>query len=297
MKLPFWLDRLFRYVVFGNIWVSFAAVCMFWATEKLFQIQEKPTTGIFIFGGTLFIYNFHRLFRMKAIYAKHSSDRHNWIIKNRNHVIALTLLGFILALVGGFAFLNKEIIGILLPFVLISLFYVIPIYKKEGVWIRLRDLSYVKIFLVAGVWSFVTVCLPFVILPDFHFQSLLAPNIILTATQRFLFFFAITLPFDIRDLEYDRKNSVRTFAALLGVEGIKNFSRVLLVLVSLIALYCYKQGYYLPGHTLAMIISCASTNWLISKANENSNEFYYSGWLDGTLMDQYFWMIFLASMF
>jgi 4-hydroxybenzoate polyprenyltransferase len=234
---------------------------------------------------------------MKAIYAKHSSDRHNWIIKNRNHVIALTLLGFILALVGGFAFLNKEIIGILLPFVLISLFYVIPIYKKEGVWIRLRDLSYVKIFLVAGVWSFVTVCLPFVILPDFHFQSLLAPNIILTATQRFLFFFAITLPFDIRDLEYDRKNSVRTFAALLGVEGIKNFSRVLLVLVSLIALYCYKQGYYLPGHTLAMIISCASTNWLISKANENSNEFYYSGWLDGTLMDQYFWMIFLASMF
>jgi len=297
MKLPFWLDRLFRYVVFGNIWVSFAAVCMFWATEKLFQIQEKPTTGIFIFGGTLFIYNFHRLFRMKAIYAKHSSDRHNWIIKNRNHVIALTLLGFVMALAGGFAFFNKETIGILLPFVLISLFYVIPIYKKEGVWIRLRDVSYVKIFLVAGVWTFVSVCLPFVILPDFSFHTLLVPNIILTATQRFLFFFAITLPFDIRDLEHDRKNGVRTFAALLGVEGIKNFSRVLLVLVALTALYCYKQGYYLPGHTLAMIISCASTSWLISKADENSNEYFYSGWLDGTLMDQYFWMIFFASMF
>ncbi len=297
MKLPFWLDRLFRYVVFGNIWVSFAAVCMFWATEKLFQIQEKPTTGIFIFGGTLFIYNFHRLFRMKAIYAKHSSDRHNWIIKNRNHVIALTLLGFILALAGGFAFFNKETIGILLPFVLISLFYVIPIYKKEGVWIRLRDVSYVKIFLVAGVWTFVTVCLPLVILPDFTFQSLLHPNITLTATNRFLFFFAITLPFDIRDLEHDRKNGVRTFASLLGVVGIKNLSRILLVIVTLIALYCYIRGYYFPGHALAIIVSCASTSWLISKADENSNEYFYSGWLDGTLMDQYFWMIFFASMF
>jgi 4-hydroxybenzoate polyprenyltransferase len=139
--------------------------------------------------------------------------------------------------------------------------------------------------------------LPFVILPDFHFHSLLAPNFILTATQRFLFFFAITLPFDIRDLEHDRKNGVRTFAALLGVEGIKNFSRLLLVIITLIALYCYQQGYYLPGQTLAMIVSCASTSWLISKADENSSEFYYSGWLDGTLMDQYFWMIFFASMF
>jgi 4-hydroxybenzoate polyprenyltransferase len=297
MKLPFWLNRLFRYVVFGNIWVSFSAVCMLWTTEELFSLNSKPALAIFIFGATLFIYNFHRLFRMKAIYAKHSSDRHNWIINNRNHVIALSFLGFILVLAGGFVFLNKETIRILLPFVLISLFYVIPIYRKEGIWIRLRDLPYVKIFLVALVWAFVTVCLPFVILPDFTFQSLLNPNIILTASNRFLFFFAITLPFDIRDLEHDRKNGVRTFASLLGVVGIKNLSRILLVIVTLIALFCYNRGYYFPGHALAIIVSCASTSWLIAKADEHSNEYYYSGWLDGSLMDQYFWIVFFGSMF
>ena len=270
---------------------------MFWTTEKLFQIQEKPNTGIFIFGGTLFIYNFHRLFRMKAIYAKHSSDRHNWIIKNQRHVLVLTTLGFLLAIAGGFQFFTLERTWILIPFIVITLLYVTPIFKMGGTWIRLRDGPYVKIFLVALVWTFVTVCLPLVILPDFTFQSLLNPNIILTASNRFLFFFAITLPFDIRDLEHDRKNSVRTFASLLGVVGVRNFSRILLVIVTLIALYCYIQGYYFPGHALAIIVSCASTSWLISKADENSNEYYYSGWLDGTLMDQYFWMIFFASMF
>jgi 4-hydroxybenzoate polyprenyltransferase len=155
----------------------------------------------------------------------------------------------------------------------------------------------VKIFLVALVWAFVTVCLPFVILPDFTFQSLLNPNIILTASNRFLFFFAITLPFDIRDLEHDRKNGVRTFASLLGVGGIKNLSRVLLVIVTLFALFCYFRGYYFPGHALAIIVSCASTSWLIAKADEHSNEYYYSGWLDGSLMDQYFWIVFFGSMF
>jgi 4-hydroxybenzoate polyprenyltransferase len=150
---------------------------------------------------------------------------------------------------------------------------------------------------VALVWAFVTVCLPFVILPDFTFQSLLNPNIILTASNRFLFFFAITLPFDIRDLEHDRKNGVRTFASLLGVVGIKNLSRILLVIVTLIALYCYIRGYYFPGHALAIIVSCASTSWLIAKADEHSNEYYYSGWLDGSLMDQYFWIVFFGSMF
>ncbi len=297
MNIPIWLARLFRYVVFGNIWVSFSAVCMFWATEELCHIKLKSISAIFIFGGTLFIYNFHRLFRMKAIYAKHTSERHAWIIKNQRHVIALTLLGFILAIAGGFQFFTLERTWILIPFIVITLLYVTPIFKMGGTWIRLRDVPYVKIFLVALVWTFVTVCLPLVILPDFTFQSLLNPNIILTASNRFLFFFAITLPFDIRDLEHDRKNGVRTFASLLGVVGVKNFSRILLVIVTLIALYCYIQGYYFPGHALAIIVSCASTSWLISKVDENSNEYYYSGWLDGSLMDQYFWIVFFGSMF
>ena len=296
MNIPIWLARLFRFVVFGNIWVSFSAVCMLWTTEELFSLNSKPTLAIFIFGATLFIYNFHRLFRMKAIYAKHTSERHTWIVENRFFVWGLSISGLILAVAGWAPFFNSVHSKLLLPFVIIALLYVVPIFKRDGSWFRLRDIPYVKIFLVAGVWTFVTVCLPFVILPEFTFQSLFNPSIILTASNRFLIFFAITLPFDIRDLEHDRKNGVRTFASLLGVVGIKNFSRILLVIVTLITLYCYNRGYYFPGHALAIIVSCASTSWLISKADENSNEYYYSGWLDGSLMDQYFWIVFFGSM-
>ena len=297
MNIPIWLARLFRFVVYGNIWVSFSAVCMLWATEELFSLITKPTLAIFVFGATLFIYNFHRLFRMKAIYAKHTSERHKWIVENSRYVWMLSISGLILAIEGWAPYFSTTHSWLLIPFVLIALLYVVPIFKTKGSWFRLRDIPYVKIFLVAGVWTFVTVCLPFVILPNYSFQSLLNPHIILTASQRFLFFFAITLPFDIRDLEHDYKNGIKTIATLLGVEGIKKLSKTLLVFGTLIALYCYHLGYYLPGHTLALIVSCASTSWLISKADERSNEYYFSGWLDGTLMDQYFWIVFFGSMF
>lgn len=296
MNIPIWLARLFRFVVFGNIWVSFSAVCMLWATEELLSLNSKPTLAIFIFGATLFIYNFHRLFRMKAIYAKHTSERHAWIVENRRFVWGLSISGLILALAGWAPFFSSTHSWLLVPFIVIALLYVIPIFKRNGSWLRLRDIPYVKIFLVAGVWTFVTVCLPLVLLPDFTFQSLLNPTAILTASNRFLIFFAITLPFDIRDLEHDNKNGLKTFATSLGVDGIKKLSQILLIVGTFIALYCYHKGYYFPGHTLALIVSCASTSWLISKVDEQSTEYYFSGWLDGSLLDQYFWIVFFGSM-
>jgi hypothetical protein len=44
-----------------------------------------------------------------------------------------------------------------------------------------------------------------------------------------------------------------------------------------------------------MIISAASTGWLIAQINEKSGEMIFAFWLEGTMIDQVFW-IFLLSL-
>jgi hypothetical protein len=44
-----------------------------------------------------------------------------------------------------------------------------------------------------------------------------------------------------------------------------------------------------------MIISAASSGWLIAQINKDSSEMIYAFWLEGTMIDQFFW-IFLLSL-
>jgi hypothetical protein len=57
-----------------------------------------------------------------------------------------------------------------------------------------------------------------------------------------------------------------------------------------------NDGGKFPGSTaIAMIISAASSGWLIAQINEASSEMIYAFWLEGTMIDQFFW-IFLLSL-
>ena len=291
MNLPGWLSKVIRTVVFGNLWVSFGAVCMYWSTVVLHHLSFSPFLSASIFGATLFIYNYHRLFRKELIYKKQASARHDWILNNASLLRIFALLGMILAVAGFVPYLNSTLFFRFSPFILLALLYVIPVWKKGKKWLRLRDIPYLKIFLVSAVWAFVTVFLPFLAHDPFWTPTL--PEW-LTTFQRFIFIFAITLPFDIRDLEHDRSNQVKTIASYLGVDAVKTVSRILLALVAFSALICFQLGYYQPGNALGLLISCASTGWLISKANEEADEWYYAGLLDGTMVDQVGWILFVG---
>jgi 4-hydroxybenzoate polyprenyltransferase len=294
MEMPIWLQKLLRIGVFGNIWIAIGALSMYLATVELHHLPFSFAIASSIFGATLLFYNYHRLFRKDAIYQLVASERHNWILENHSLLLFLALGGAAMAMAGIWPFLTSQLIIRLSPFLALAILYVIPIWRKEGRWMRLRDLPFIKIFLVAAVWAFVTVALPFIAT-----QANWLPNRAeaFTLLQRFVFIFAITLPFDIRDLEHDRANGVKTIAASLGIDAIKNLSRALLALVALIGFGAYSLGDYQMGHALALLVSCATTGSLISKADAQSDEWFFAGWLDGSMLDQLFWIWLLGSLF
>jgi 4-hydroxybenzoate polyprenyltransferase len=285
------LKRLVKLLVFGNIWVSFAAVCLYWETVLLHNLQYSVRLSVGIFGATLFIYNYHRLFRKHAIYTEESSKRHQWILAHSNLLTGLALAGVGISLLAFLPFMNESLVLKLLPLSIIALFYVLPVVKQNGIWLRPRDLPYLKVFLVSAVWAGITVFLPFLI-EDAEWTP--GASNWLTLIHRFVFIFAITLPFDIRDIQQDRKALVKTFASGLGIDGVKQLSRALLILVAFAGFAGYFMNWYSGGEGLGLVASAAGTGWLISGVDEQSDEWFYVGLLDGTMVDQLFWVWFLG---
>jgi 4-hydroxybenzoate polyprenyltransferase len=281
------LKQVARTLVFGNIWVSFAAVCLYWETALLHNLQISAGLTLGIFGATLFTYNYHRLFRKQVIYGHETSERHRWILARKELLTGFAIAGGGMSLLALFPLISESLLIKLLPFAIIALLYVVPVFKWKGVWLRPRDLPYLKVFLVSSVWAGITVFFPFLCAGANWTPS---GPVWLTFVHRFVFIFAITLPFDIRDMAQDRQAHVETFASRLGVEGVKQLSQILLMLVAIAGLAGYFMQWYSGGAGLGLIASAAGTGWLISGLDEQSDEWFYVGLLDGTMVDQLFWV-------
>jgi 4-hydroxybenzoate polyprenyltransferase len=291
-QLPNWTLKTSRLLVFGNLWVAFCAVSLYWCTALLHKLEIEVFLSLSIFNATVFIYNYHRLFRKKVIYEKVRSERHEWILMHEKELQILALITLISAIGFFVPYMNIRLFLRFSPFLALALFYVIPIWKRRGKWLRVRDIPFIKIFLVAAVWSFVTVVLPF--LAD---DPEWLPNVEIwhTIVQRFIYIFAITVPFDIRDLKLDKASGLTTFAGRFGVSNAKRISEVLLLIVAIICLSAAHLGFYTYGNALGMLLSCSVTGLLISRIDENSSEWIYAGLLDGTMLDQFLWVLILGS--
>ncbi|MEZ5173587.1 MAG: hypothetical protein R2850_08790 [Bacteroidia bacterium] len=119
----------------------------------------------------------------------------------------------------------------------------------------------------------------------------------ITIAHRFIFIFAITLPFDIRDLAHDKSGGLVTFAGKLGVPAVNRLSALLLTFVALLAVLAAMAGFYFYPAAGGMILSCVFTGALILTIDEQSSEWIYAGFLDGTMFDQLLWIAVLTWLF
>ncbi|OGX81119.1 hypothetical protein BEN49_15930 [Hymenobacter coccineus] len=98
-----------------------------------------------------------------------------------------------------------------MPLAALALLYSWPLGRWRGRPVALRDVPLLKVFLIAGVWSLITVGLPVLALhrPWAEAQGLL--------DQRFLLVLALAIVFDIRD--YGRDRAAGTPARFRGCWG------------------------------------------------------------------------------
>ncbi len=174
------------------------------------------------------------------------------------------VVGFIsfLFLIGKF-----EIIPLILIAGLVSLIYVVPFRKKS-----LREIAYLKSPLIAFVWTTIIIAFPWV--NEYGISSTIFPELL----AYFYYFVALTIAFDIRDLEYDFPTQ-KTTPQVVGIRRSKVFSILLILLfTSIIAIVNENMRY-----NVVFYIGSISSILLILGINKQRKEGYYA-LIDASMM-------------
>ena len=101
------------------------------------------------------------------------------------------------------------------------------------------------------------------------------------------FIFSITLPFDIRDLEVDTYNQVRTLPALLGYQRTKMLALACLLAMAALAGLNYHIDAYNTGAFTGIMLSGLIAFSLIYFADKVKHDYYFSGLIDGLMVLQF----------
>ncbi|GLR20046.1 UbiA prenyltransferase family protein [Portibacter lacus] len=268
------VKKLIDFYLYSSIHIAVGAalsIILCYAVLVHIPTSDYP---IFVFAATLFLYCSHRIIGIKTVEKFEHEGRYAVIKKYKVHIILYAILGGI----------GSVILYFYLPFIMklwliapaiVSLFYVLPIFSNHK---RLRDIGLIKIFLISIIWALIIGVIPYV-----EAKGTLDGLGILFALEKAIFIFAITLPFDARDLIVDDANAVKTIPATIGIDNAYKAAYFLMAAVMIIVVSLYALGLYSGGVTIALIIGYLITSLAIKLSKGKKDDYYYSGVLDGTI--------------
>ncbi len=266
-------------ILYSNLWIALAALSMAAQTQFLLsgRVSPSPLLGFILFA-TLLLYAVHRIVGLEKVQPFLEKGRFFVISRFRGHIMIYAGIAAIGAAVFFFQLPFRLQLAAVAPS-LIALGYVLPLLGGRR---RLRDLSYIKIFLIAIAWSWITVLLPALELG----MGWSIPMIVMLLERAF-FIFAITLPFDIRDLEVDAYNQVRTLPALLGYRRTKLLALFCLLAMAALAGLNHHADVYSNGAFAGILLSGLIAFTLIWYSDRVKHDYYFTGLIDGLMVLQF----------
>ena len=273
------IRKIIDLLLYGNFFIAFCAVALLLQTEWLiFGQLEWTYLTTFTFAATLCLYAIHRIVGIQKVQAFNEKYRYHIIEKYQTHILIYAVAGVGIA---AFLFFQLNWVNQLLIIVpsLLALGYVLPFFGRQR---RLRDFHYIKIFLVALVWAFITVTLPLV-----EGRQFLVPTDALLFLERSVFIFAITIPFDIRDLKVDQHIEVKTIPSAIGEQGAKRLAIGLLLANSILTISLWKLEIYTLSAALGIGVTYLLTSLLINFSSKDRHDYFYTALMDGTMILQF----------
>ncbi len=274
---------ILKWLLYGNVLIAFCAVSF--TLEAYYLLNLTPQFDYLVLMNGLaafFTYLFIRVVGISRIKNYAPYPRWEFFLKNI----------FWMRLLTGLSLLATGIVFFLLPYNvqrafivpgILSILYGIS-FKYKGRLIKLRDIGLLKIFLIAFVWAYIGSVLP-VINSGGNPQTTACLSLF---WAHFLFAFAVTLPFDRKDLEIDKMNNVKTIPAVIGVE--KMYLLCYGLLICSLVIHGYLQLAVLHNNFrsfLPLIISISATIFIIFLTKKRDDKFLYFGLLDGMLILQF----------
>ena len=269
------IKKFSEFLLFGSFFIAACAVAFCMETNIMLDLPFNSFSFYcFIFGATIVQYNLHYLVKTNAV---EGSERLAWSLRNKRMHFILLILGCALIIYSLFSF-HLQHFFILLFLGAISFLYsfpFLPFTKKK----RIKDYGFLKIVTLSLLWTLVTVWLP---VSTWHYDPVLYWFIF---AKRFVFMFVLCLLFDIRDIEIDRSETIKTLAVILGKQKSYLLSYLLLLCFVLLSV---GQYFYLPqpGFLIAMLISSLATFIIIGITKKSNSDYIFLVGIDGMMLLQ-----------
>lgn len=270
--------KTLNFILYGNI---FIALCAFAQTLQTYCFLEhgKPSLSIlpiFVAVATFFLYNIHKPI---TFFLKKQFVENQRFLKTKTFSTPLSILTAFSGMFCFYAFfqLQRATQLSLIVAAVLSLAYVLPIFGR----LRLRDLPYVKIFTIAFVWAFVTV-----ILPVCELGKTINIGVSLMFLERFLFIFALTIPFDIRDMDWDAQTNVKTIPLSIGLKKAQYLAISCLIICVFLDFILNILDFYDFKDMLILIISYLLSGIIIYLTHTNRSDYFFYGLIDGMMLLQ-----------
>ena len=271
------LKKVFEFYIYSNFHVSIAAFCLTKLTLLRYNVNEN-TIPFFVFFATITSYNFIRFYNINTIQPLISV----WIKTHKKLLISLNFISVVFLLKLSLDLNSKSYI-ILIPMALSTFFYSVPfLFQRKN----LRSMTNLKLFLIIITWAGVTVLLP---LKNAEIQF--SNDVWLIFIQRVLFLFAIIIPFDIRDLDFDNPE-IKTLPQTLGVKKSKIIGVVALFLFFMIELV---RGLKTESTLLTTILIAVISMLFLIFSNKKQNQFYSSFWVESLPIVWFLLMFFITG--
>ncbi|WP_034062006.1 UbiA prenyltransferase family protein [Lacinutrix jangbogonensis] len=260
------IKQLFDFYLNSSIHVALAVCALSWITLNQFNIFYDENILYFIFFATITGYNFVKYFGIAKFHHRSLTDA-------LRIIQVFSLICFVLLCYYAIHLQLKTLISIAV-FGIITFLYAIPFIPKNFYLDNqqnLRDVSGLKVYVIALVWAGVTVFLP-LINNDFSINT----DVYITTFQRFVFVIVLMLPFEIRDLDFDSLK-LATIPQKIGVKYTKIFGLFLLVLLFFAEFL--KDELSHGSIIMTLLISLITLSFLVL-SNKKRNCYYSSFWVE-----------------
>jgi hypothetical protein len=168
-------------------------------------------------------------------------------------------------------------------FGVMTFLYAIPLLPKKLAPVdsdnNLRSISGLKIYVIAVVWSGVTVILPII-----NAKLSLSTDIWLEAIQRFLFVLIIMIPFEIRDMNYDSLK-LGTIPQKIGVRKTKLIGILLLMPFFFLE---FLKDELIASRIIILLLMIVLVSVFILKSKIKQSKYYSAFWVEALPI---FWLL------
>jgi hypothetical protein len=261
MKL---LKQFFNFYIDSSVHVSLAVCCL----QAIIMIKYCSIINnsllYFTFFSSLLAYNLIK-------YSKYIIDNYYNISYKLKIIAVISIFSLFLSLFFAFSLSLYEIILVLFAG-MITLLYAIPIFLVTNN--NLRAVKGLKIYLVALVWTIITVLSPLEYYRDFGLLFIL-----ITFIQIFIYVLIAIIPFEIRDIDIDDKR-LSTIPQKIGVKNTKVLGILMILFLVLFELLKIELN-TINNLSLDVFIVSFIMIFLIINSKKGQSKFYSSFWVEG----------------